>query len=114
MLTTDQVWAAADYVSLTDASTIALDMSTFINATVTLGGNRTLGNPSNAKNGQTGVIEIKQDGTGTRTLAYSSNWKFAGGGTDPTLSTTAGARDLLFYQVISSTVIYGTLVKDVQ
>ena len=112
-LSTDKVWAAADLVSLTDASTVALDMSTFINGTVTLGGNRTLGNPSNTKNGQTGVIEIKQDGTGSRTLAYSSNWKFAGG-TAPTLTTAASARDLLFYQVISSTVIYGTLVKDVK
>jgi len=112
-LSTDKVWAAADYVALTDAATIAVDMSTFINATVTLGGNRTLGAPSNTKNGQTGVIEIKQDGTGSRTLAYNSAWKFAGG-TAPTLTTTASARDLLFYQVISSSVIYGTLVKDVK
>lgn len=112
-LSTDKIWSAADYVALTDASTVALDMATFLNGTVTLAGNRTLGNPSNTKNGQTGCIEIKQDGTGTRTLAYSSNWKFAGG-TAPTLTTTASARDLLFYQVISSTVIYGTLVKDVK
>jgi hypothetical protein len=113
LLLTDKVWTAADYTALTDAATVAVDMSTGINFSVTLGGNRTLGNPSNTKNGQTGLIVINQDGTGSRTLAYSSNWKFAGG-TAPTLTTTASARDLLFYQVISSTVIYGTLVKDVK
>lgn len=112
-LSTDKVWAAADYVSLTDAATVAVDMSTFVNATVTLGGNRTLGAPSNTKNGQCGLIEIKQDGTGSRTLAYNSAWKFAGGSA-PVLTTTASARDLLFYQVISSSVIYATLIRDVK
>lgn len=112
-LSTDKVWSAADLVALTDAATISVDMSTFLNASVTLGGNRTLGNPSNTKNGQCGVIKIVQDGTGSRTLAYSSNWKFAAG-TAPTLTTTAAAVDLLFYQVISSTFIYATLVGDVK
>jgi hypothetical protein len=110
VLSTDQVWSAADYVSLTDAATIAVDMSTFINATVTLAGNRTLGNPTNTKNGQSGVIEIVQDGTGSRTLAYGSNWEFAGGSA-PTLSTTAGATDALYYTVRSSTRIWASLVK---
>ena len=109
----DVLWSEADVVTLTDAATVALDLATFINGTVTLAGIRTLGNPSNTKNGQSGLIEIKQDATGSRTLAYSANWKFAGG-TAPVLTTTASARDLLFYQVISSTVIYGTLVKDVK
>lgn len=112
ILETDVVWSAADYVALTDAATIAVDLATGINFSVTLGGNRTLGNPTNTKNGQTGVIVINQDATGSRTLAYSSNWKFAAG-VAPTLSTGASERDLLFYQVVSSTVIYGALVKDV-
>lgn len=110
VLSTDQVWAGAAFVTLTDAATIAVDMSTFINATVTLGGNRTLGNPTNTKDGQSGVIEIVQDGTGSRTLAYGSNWEFAGG-TAPTLSTAAGASDALYYQVRSSTRIWASLVK---
>ena len=113
VLSTDQVWSAADFVSLTDAATIAVDMATFINATVTLGGNRTLGNPTNTKNGQSGVIEIVQDGTGSRTLAYGTSWEFAGG-TAPTLSTTAGASDFLYYTVRSSTRIAASLVKDLK
>src|SRR3990167_5295618 len=62
-LVVDQVWSAAGEVTLTDGATIAVDMSTFINAVVTLGGNRTLGSPTNEKVGQTGFIRIVQDGT---------------------------------------------------
>lgn len=109
-LSTDQVWSAAEVVTLTDAATIAVDMSTFINAIVTLGGNRTLGQPSNTKVGQSGFIRIVQDGTGSRTLAYHADWKFAGG-TDPTLSTAAGTTDVLFYQVLAANFVYATLVK---
>jgi hypothetical protein len=112
LLETDVVWGAAAEVALTDAATIAVDMSTFINASVTLAGNRTLGQPSNTKVGQSGFIRIIQDGTGSRTLAYHADWKFAGG-TDPVLSTAAGATDLLFYQVIAANFIYASLVKAV-
>lgn len=109
-LITDTTWSAGAEVTLTDAATIAVDMSTFINAIVTLAGNRTLGQPSNTKVSQSGCIRIVQDATGSRTLAYHADWKFAGG-TDPTLTTTANATDLLFYQVIATNFIYATLVK---
>lgn len=111
-LSTDQVWAAGAIVALTDAATVALDMSTFINGSFTIGGNRTLGNPTNTKVGQSGFIQITQDGTGSRTLAYSSNWEFANGSA-PALSTAAGAKDVLFYTVLSATSILGNLVKGV-
>jgi hypothetical protein len=110
LLTTDIVWSSAEEVTLTDAATIAVDMSTFINAVVTLGGNRTLGNPTNEKVGQTGYIRIVQDGTGSRTLAYGTDWEFAGG-TAPVLSTAASAQDMLFYTVIATNRIFGSLVK---
>lgn len=114
VLSTDQVWAAAELVALAQAATIAVDLSFGLNFTTTMTGNRTLGNPTNTKVGQTGVIEILQDAAGSRTLAFSANWKFAGG-TDPVLTTTANARDLLFYQVLSSTVIVGIgFLKDVK
>lgn len=77
---------------------------------MTLGGNRTLGNPTNPKIGQAGYIRVAQDATGSRTLAYSSFWKFAGN-TTPTLSTTASSEDILFYQVLSNTRIFGSLAK---
>lgn len=112
LLTTDKVWSAAVPVALTDAATVAVDMSTFINASVTLGGNRMLGNPTNMKPGQSGFIEITQDGTGSRTLAYGSSWKFESG-TAPTLSTAAGANDILFYQVLTTNAVFANLIKAV-
>lgn len=110
VLVTDDVWSAASVVTLTDAATIAVDMSTFINAQVTLGGNRTLGQPSNTKIGQSGFIRVIQDGTGSRTLAYHADWKFSGG-TDPTASTAAGTTDLLFYTVIATNFIAASMTK---
>ena len=102
---------AATVTTLTDAATIAVDMSTSCNFTVTLGGNRTLDNPTGMVTGQTGSIFIVQDGTGGRTLAYSSNWDFPNG-TAPTLSTAAGAVDRLDYIVRSSTAIQAVLTTN--
>lgn len=111
VLSTDQVWSAPTPVALTDAATVAVDMSLGLNFTLTISGNRTLGNPTNVKY-QSGYIAITQDGTGSRTLAYGSNWEFANAA-PPVLSTTAGAKDLLFYQVLSATSIFANLVQAV-
>ena len=97
--------------TLTDGATITADFAGNNNFTVTLGGNRTLANPSNLTAGQSGVIVINQDGTGNRTLSYGTYWKFAGG-TDPTLSTGANDMDVLSYYVVSSTVIVASLGAD--
>ena len=93
-------------IALTDAATIAVDMSVTggNNFSVTLAGNRTLGNPTGLTAGQSGIIYVTQDATGSRTLAYSSYWKFPGG-TAPTLTTTASAVDALVYTVRTSTSI---------
>lgn len=99
--------------ALTDGSTITPDFAVANNFSVTLGGNRTLANPSNLTAGQSGVIVITQDGTGSRTLAYGSYFKFAGG-TAPTLTTTASAVDVLAYYVESSTRITARLIADVK
>ena len=99
--------------ALTDDTTITPDFAVANNFSVTLGGNRTLANPSNLTAGQSGVIVITQDGTGSRTLAYGSYWKFANG-TAPSLTTTASAVDVLAYYVESSTRITARLVGDVK
>lgn len=91
--------------ALTDGSTITPDFAESNNYSVTLGGNRTLANPSNLTAGQSGSIFISQDGTGSRTLAYGSYYDFAGG-TAPTLSTAANAVDRIDYIVRSSTSIH--------
>ena len=89
---------AATITALTDGATITPDFSASCNFSVTLGGNRTLANPSNLTAGQSGSIFITQDGTGSRTLAYGSYYDFIGG-TAPTLSTAASAVDRIDYVV---------------
>ena len=101
----------AEVTALTDASSITPDFDDANNFSVTLGGNRTLANPSNCTAGQSGIITITQDGTGSRTLAYGAYWKFSGG-TAPTLTTTASAVDVLAYYVESATRITATLISD--
>jgi hypothetical protein len=112
VLENDLVWSAATTVALTDGATVTPDLSAGINFTLTLGGNRTLANPTNQKVGQSGFIRIAQDATGSRTLAYGGNWKFASG-TAPVLTTTASKVDVLFYTVTGSSEIVANLVKAV-
>jgi hypothetical protein len=94
-----------EVTTLTDGATIAVNFADSNNFVVTLGGNRTLGNPTNQVAGQSGSIFVVQDGTGSRTLAYSSDWEFTGG-TAPTLSTAASAVDRIDYIVRASTSIH--------
>ena len=71
---------------------------------LTLGTNSNLNRPSNIAVGQAGTIFVTQDGTGSRTLSYSSVWDFIGG-TAPTLTTTASAVDRIDYVVYSTSRI---------
>jgi len=112
VLSTDQVWGAMAEVTLTDAASIALDMSSGFDFTVTLGGNRTLANATNTKVGQRGRIRVVQDGTGSRTLSFGTSYEFVGG-TAPTLTTDAAGEDVLFYDVISSTRIFISSALDI-
>ena len=91
--------------TLTDGATITPDFATANNFTVTLGGNRTIANPTNLTAGQSGSIFIVQDGTGSRTGAWGSYWDFAAGAA-PTLTTDANAVDRVDYVVRSSTSIH--------
>lgn len=81
--------------ALTDDATIATDASLGAMYRVTLGGNRTLGNPTNAFDGQRLTWEIIQDATGSRTLAYDTKFAFGTDITGATLTTTANKRDFL-------------------
>jgi hypothetical protein len=100
-------------VALVDGATITPDFAAGNNFSVTLGGSRTLANPTNITAGQSGIVVITQDGTGGRTLAYGSYWKFPGG-TLPTLTTTASAVDVLVYYTESATRITARLLADVK
>ena len=89
-------------VALTDAASIATDASLGNTFYVTLGGNRTLANPTNLKHGGIYNWRVRQDGTGSRTLDYGSKFKWPGG-TAPTLTTTASAIDFISGQYWSDT-----------
>lgn len=113
-LATAQTFTAAQrgaITALTDGATITPDFAVANNFSVTLGGNRTLANPTNLTAGQSGVIWVSQDGTGSRTLAYGSYWDFTGG-TAPTLTTAANAVDAIIYAVRSTTSIAATLITN--
>jgi len=92
-------------VTLTDGATITPDFATANNFTVTLGGNRTIANPTNLTAGQSGSIFLVQDGTGSRTASWGSYWDFAGAAA-PTLTTDANAVDRVDYIVRSATSIH--------
>jgi len=91
--------------ALTSAATITIDLDNANFYSVTLDTNATFANPSNVTVGQAGSIFITQDGTGSRTASWGSQWKFAGG-TAPTLTTTAAAVDRIDYVVKSATEIH--------
>ena len=107
LLASAQNWTAGqrgEITALTDGATITIDMADSNNFSVTLGGNRTFANPSNDTAGQSGSIFITQDGTGSRTASWGTDWEFAGG-TAPTLTTTAAASDRIDYVIRSGTSI---------
>ena len=106
-LDTAQNWTKGqrgEITALTDGATITIDMADSNNFSVTLGGNRTFANPSNDTAGQSGSIFITQDGTGSRTASWGTDWEFAAG-TAPTLTTTAAAQDRIDYVIRSGTSI---------
>jgi hypothetical protein len=109
LLSTDQINASGAYLGLTDGANIAWDMALGFNASFTIGGNRTLDNPTNPIVGRAGIIKVTQS-TGSHTLAYGTNWE-AEGGSFPVLSTAAGAKDIISYFVDTSTSIIITGIR---
>lgn len=97
-------------VALTDATSIATNGALGNLFSVTLGGNRTLANPTNLKDGATYMWIIKQDATGNRTLAYGTTFAWPGG-TTPALSTAANAIDVIS-AVYDGTKLYAACNKN--
>jgi hypothetical protein len=107
--------AADTFGALTDGATITWSIgSAFVaNATVTLGGNRTL-NITSPVNGGDYVLKVVQDGTGSRTLTLGTGctWKVSGGGSGAIVpTTTAAAVDILTF-TYDGTNCYATFTKN--
>jgi len=88
-------------VALTDAVTIVVDATLGNIFDVTLGGARTLGNPTGAVNGQKLLFRIKQDATGGRTLAFDTKYRFGTDLASAVLSTVAGKIDRVGVEYVS-------------
>ncbi len=87
------------------AANVTIDLANTNVFNLTLGTNTNLNRPSNITVGQAGTIFITQDGTGSRTLSFSSVFDFVGG-TAPTISTAASSVDRLDYVVYSTSRIH--------
>jgi hypothetical protein len=87
--------------ALTDGSTINWNPALGLNASVTLGGNRTLSFTSTPIAGAYGTLVVSQDATGSRTITLPTTANKVLGSTSTTsiaLSTAANAKDILnFY-----------------
>ena len=96
--------------TLIDGATITWTITSGVTATVTLAGNRTLA-ISGAINGGIYTLIVKQDGSGSHTLAMPSGSKVVGaGGGVVTLSTAPNAVDVItfFYDGSNYWITYGT------
>lgn len=91
--------------TLTSAVIVASDASLSDLYKLTLATNSTLANPTNLQAGQTYRVEVTQDATGARTMAFGTLYKFSGAST---LTTTAGAIDMFTF-TYDGTSVLGTL-----
>lgn len=81
--------------TLTDAATIATDINNGNHFRVTLEGNRTLGNPTNGKDGERILWEFIQDATGSRTITLGTAFLLSKDIPSITLTTESAARDYM-------------------
>lgn len=97
-------------VTVTYATTVSLDFTQGSKFQLTLAGNSTI-IPVGHQPGQGGIIYLLQDGTGGRTVAWDSQFKFPAS-TAPTLTTTSSAVDSVPFEVRTSTAIAAAFVGD--
>ena len=117
---TAQTFTAAqrgEITALTFAATMTPNLNDSNNFSVTLTGTGRIANPTNQTAGQSGSIFITQDGTGNHTLSWgtsggTSAWYWAGGSA-PTLSTAANAKDRVDYVVAANGVIHAVATLNV-
>jgi hypothetical protein len=98
-------------VALTDAANIATSVDLGNIFEVTLGGNRTLDNPTGLVKGMSWVVMVHQDGTGGRTLAFGSQYDWGDEGAPSFAGQAANKTNLLSFFAISTTQIAGSALK---
>lgn len=100
---------SSTFQTLTDGTTITWGYDLGSNAFVTLGGNRTL-SITGISDGASGMIVIKQDGSGNRTLSFAgtpgTHKVVNGGGGSVLLTSTASAEDIISFVYRAATTTY--------
>ena len=92
--------------SANSSTAITLDLTNGTVQIITLTGNATITMPT-ATSGKSFVMMLKQDGTGSRTVTWSTvKWA---GGTAPTITSTASRQDILSF-FADGTNWYGVVV----
>ena len=100
------------FTAITYASALTWDVETDPVATVTLTGNVSSLTVNNTEDGGVYVLKIKQDATGSRTFAFPSAWKWAGGSADA-ISSGSNDEDILTIRNIDGVIYAAPLLKDV-
>lgn len=103
----DQMQAALVEQTLTDGATVTVNFAAGINFKLdTIGGNRTLAATIPAAVvGRSGYIRVKQDATGSRTLAITASPFVNVNGVNIVISTAASAEDIIPYTIISTSKV---------
>jgi hypothetical protein len=98
-------------VALSDAATVLVDFATEQNMYVTITASRTIGQPSNQVDGQSGFLIVEQDTTGGWTPSFHADWDF---GTDgaPSVDLTANKKALFVYFVDWDTTVHTRFIGD--
>lgn len=110
----ESVWA--DLAVLTDGATIAVDMNAGYdfggasNAALALGGNRTLGAPTNVRNGKKGILWFTASGS-TRTLTLNAAWVLASGVETGPYSITTSQTVGVAYACRGTAVVVTAIVR---
>ena len=89
-----------EWIDLTDAGTIDIDLSLGKKFRVTIAGNRTF-TLSNDTSGKSFLLRIKQDGTGSRTVTFWAGLLWAEGFT-PVLTTTVNKADEFGFNILTT------------
>jgi hypothetical protein len=84
--------------TITYGATMAVNAATSTKKHITLAGNGTISNPTNAVDGRVLIFRLRQDGTGTRVPVWDTKYRFRGDLATVTLSTAAGMIDRVGFE----------------
>ena len=90
--------------ALADAATITVDAAAANKFDVTLGGNRTIANPTNPIDGRVIIFRLRQDAQGSRVVNWANDYRFRGdlAAANVTLSTSPTVVDRVAFEYVGA------------